>query len=56
MKTYTVFKMIFFSLISFGPIGLASCKEKGEAEKVREKIDEAVEDVKDELSDATDAK
>jgi len=54
MKKSNVFKIAFFSLISFGPIGLISCKEKGPAEKAGENVDEAVEEVKDEVDDATD--
>ncbi|YCM43653.1 hypothetical protein V2O64_20315 [Verrucomicrobiaceae bacterium 227] len=56
MKTTNAFKLLFLSLISFGPIGLVSCEEKGKAEKAGEKVDEAIEEVKDEVDDATDAR
>lgn len=52
MKPTSVSEIDFFSLISFGPTGLMSFKEKGKAEQAGEKIDGA----KDELDDATDAK
>ena len=56
MKKTNILKLAFFSLISCGPVGLVSCKEKGEAEQAGEQIDEAIEEVKDEVDDATDAK
>lgn len=53
MKTTTALKIAIVSLGSLGALTLASCKEKGPMEKAGESIDEAVEEVGDEIDDAT---
>ncbi|MDB4265164.1 hypothetical protein N9891_00285 [bacterium] len=59
-NTITSFlKKIYFSLLpatllTVGTIALASCQEKGPAEKAGEEIDDKVEDVKDKSEDVID--
>lgn len=52
MKKTTIFSstLLALCLIAFG---LSSCQEKGPAEEAGEQIDEAVEEVNDEIDDAT---
>ena len=53
MKTQNTLKLILISICGIGALSLASCKEKGPMEKAGEKVDEAAEEVGDEIDDAT---
>lgn len=51
--TSLVTKLLFAAFISGAALTLSACEEKGPLEKAGESMDEAAEEVKDEIDDAT---
>ena len=54
MKNNTKKLIAVFLLSVLGVVGLTACEKKGPAEQLGEKVDEATQDLKREVEDATD--
>lgn len=50
----TVLAMALFASMAFGTLTVTGCEDQGPAERAGERIDEAGEEVKDAVEDATD--